>query len=69
MNYAFWIAILVVFIAVAPAIFSNLRRSHKGGGKSSGDAGPTATSTSDRDRDDGDAGDSDGGGGDGGGGD
>lgn len=47
MNYAFWIAILVVFIAVAPAIFRNRR---KGDGKSSGDAG------------DGETGDGDGGG-------
>ena len=58
MNYAVWIAIAVVFIAVAPAILRNLRRD----GKSSGDAGSTHTGTSNRDRDNDDSADSDGGG-------
>lgn len=58
MNYAVWIAIAVVFIAVAPAIFRNLRR-----GKSGGDTAPgTSTSSSGhRDNDDGDSADGDGG--------
>jgi hypothetical protein len=64
MNYAVWIALAVVFIAVAPAIFRNLRRGNKGDGKSSGDAGSTHTGTSNRDRDNDDSADSDGGGGD-----
>lgn len=62
MNYAFWIAILVVFIAVMPAILSNRRKNDKGG-----DGATTATGTAGRDRDNDDSGDSDGGGGDGGG--
>ena len=66
MNYAVWIALAVVFIAVAPAIFRNLRR-----GKSGGDTATSASTSSSghRDKDDGDSGDSDGdgGGGDGGG--
>ncbi|MEY4237465.1 MAG: hypothetical protein RL339_66 [Pseudomonadota bacterium] len=62
MKYAPLIALAVVLIAIGPALVKNWRNAGKRKG-SSGDAGPIASSSSDRDPDGG-SGDSDGGGGD-----
>ena len=62
MNYAVWIALAVVFIAVAPAIF----RKRDKGGRDSGWSGGSGSAGADGDSD---GGNDSGGGGDGGGGD
>lgn len=63
MNYAFWIAIAVVFIAIAPAIWRG-SQARRRDGSAGGEAGGVGATSSDRGWD----GDCDGGG-DGGGGD